>query len=141
MRVAKRFALLMLTGCAALSLAGCPQKTATAAAPPPPPPDTINTDKPITLSSEASATHLVSTHYVSPYMAAIKVKHLTGTVLLHALITKTGTVSQVKVVRSTDPMLSDAAVDIVQHWTYKPYIHYGRPVEVDTTITVNFAGS
>lgn len=36
------------------------------------------------------------------------------------------------------PELQQAAVDAVSSWTYKPYKHFGRLVEVDTTITVNF---
>jgi len=34
--------------------------------------------------------------------------------------------------------LRQAAIDAVQAWTYKPYRHFGRIVEVDTTVTVNF---
>ncbi|MDR3735838.1 MAG: energy transducer TonB [Acidobacteriaceae bacterium] len=65
-------------------------------------------------------------------------KHLKGTVTLRAIITKTGTISNLHVVKSSDPALTDAAMAGVQKWTYKPYLLNGKPVEVNTTITVNF---
>jgi periplasmic protein TonB len=34
--------------------------------------------------------------------------------------------------------LSQAAMDAAQQWRYQPYLLNGRPVEVDTTITINF---
>jgi protein TonB len=35
-------------------------------------------------------------------------------------------------------MLVPAAIDAVSRWRYKPYLLNGEPVEVETTITVNF---
>ena len=35
-------------------------------------------------------------------------------------------------------MLTNAAVDAVKQWRYKPYFLNGEPVEVETQITVNF---
>jgi protein TonB len=34
--------------------------------------------------------------------------------------------------------LRDAALDAVNQWTYKPYLLNGKPVFVQTQITVNF---
>jgi periplasmic protein TonB len=39
---------------------------------------------------------------------------------------------------SGHPMLSPAALDAVKQWRYKPYLLNNEPVEVETTITVNF---
>ena len=36
-------------------------------------------------------------------------------------------------------MLVASAIDAVSKWTYKPYLLNGRPVEVETSITVNYA--
>jgi len=36
-------------------------------------------------------------------------------------------------------MLVSAAMDAVQQWKYKPYLLQGNPVEVITSIQVNFA--
>jgi protein TonB len=35
-------------------------------------------------------------------------------------------------------MLQQAAIDAVRQWRYKPYLLNGEPVEVETTIEVEF---
>jgi len=35
-------------------------------------------------------------------------------------------------------MLTQAAIEAVKQWKYKPYLLNGEPVEVDTQIQVNF---
>jgi periplasmic protein TonB len=60
-----------------------------------------------------------------------------GKVQLHAIIDKDGRVSQLEVV-SGHPLLVKAALDAVQNWRYQPTVLNGEPVEVDTTIDVNF---
>jgi TonB family protein len=60
-----------------------------------------------------------------------------GAVQLQAVITKTGSISSVKVL-SGDPLLARAAVDAVNQWKYKPYFLDGEPVDIQTQITVNF---
>jgi len=35
-------------------------------------------------------------------------------------------------------MLTQAALDAVKQWKYRPYILQGRPVEVETQVTVIF---
>jgi len=78
------------------------------------------------------------THKVEPqYPPLAKQAHIQGTVVLHALIGKDGAVKNLQVV-SGHPMLSGAAISAVKQWRYKPYMLNGQPVEIDTTITVNF---
>jgi len=60
-----------------------------------------------------------------------------GAVQLQALISKQGTIENLRVI-SGHPMLSPSAIDAVKQWRYKPYILNGEPVEVETQITVNF---
>jgi periplasmic protein TonB len=60
-----------------------------------------------------------------------------GTVELMATISKSGDISQVKVV-SGDSQLSKAAVDAVKQWKYKPYLLNGEPVEIQTQVTIKF---
>jgi periplasmic protein TonB len=60
-----------------------------------------------------------------------------GTVLLHAIIGRDGTIQQLQAV-SGPPLLIKAAMDAVAQWRYRPYVLNGQPVEVDTQITVNF---
>ena len=57
--------------------------------------------------------------------------------MLQALIGKDGTIQNLHVV-SGHPMLTGAALDAVKQWKYKPYYLNGEPVEVETTINVNF---
>ena len=64
-------------------------------------------------------------------------KHIQGVVELHALITKTGEVRDIVVVRG-DPPLAPAALDAVKQWRHAPAILNSEPVEVRTTIDVNF---
>jgi len=72
---------------------------------------------------------------VYPPMA--KIARVQGPVVLQAVISKQGTIENLRVV-SGHPMLIQAAIDAVKQWRYKPYQLSGEPVEVDTQITVNF---
>jgi protein TonB len=60
-----------------------------------------------------------------------------GTVKLEGVIGKDGTVQELKVV-SGHPLLIQAALDAVRNWRYRPTMLNGQPVEVITTIDVNF---
>ena len=60
-----------------------------------------------------------------------------GTVKFEAKISKEGTIEDLKVV-SGPPLLIQAALDAVKQWLYKPTLLNGEPVEVLTTIDVNF---
>jgi len=60
-----------------------------------------------------------------------------GTVVLHAVISKEGSIENLTLV-SGHPMLAPAAIDAVKQWKYKPYLLNGEPVEVDTEVQVNF---
>jgi periplasmic protein TonB len=60
-----------------------------------------------------------------------------GTVVLHAVISKDGSIEGLTLV-SGHPMLAPAAIDAVKQWKYKPYLLNGEPVEVDTEVQVNF---
>jgi len=77
-------------------------------------------------------------HKVVPlYPPLAKTARIQGTVVLHAIISKQGNVENLNVI-SGHPMLMPAAVEAVKQWKYKPYILNGEPVEVETTVTVNF---
>ena len=71
------------------------------------------------------------------YPPVAKAAHVSGTVLLHAIITTGGTISDLSVISGPE-MLRDAAIDAVSKWVYKPYVVDGKAVKVDTTISVNF---
>ena len=61
-----------------------------------------------------------------------------GIVILEAVITKTGTVEDVRVLRALHPILDQAAISAVKQWKYQPAMLNGRPVKVYFTVTVNF---
>jgi len=63
---------------------------------------------------------------------------ISGTVRLHAIISKDGSVQQLEVL-SGHPLLVQAALDAVRQWKYRPTLLNGEPVEVDTTIDVIFS--
>lgn len=78
--------------------------------------------------------------FVEPdYPMVAKMSHLSGWVLLNALIGKDGTIRRLVPIASTGAMFTESAMESVRQWKYSPYLLNGEPTEVDTTITVNFA--
>lgn len=71
------------------------------------------------------------------YPAEARENGIEGTVKLQVIIQKDGAV-RVQNVLEGDPILSPAAIDAVKHWRYEPTLLDGKPVEVQTTIEVNF---
>ena len=71
------------------------------------------------------------------YPSAAKVSHISGTVTLHAIIGKDGVVQRVEFISGPQLLLS-SAMDAVKQWRYKPTLLNGQPVEVDTTVVVDF---
>src|SRR5712692_4120355 len=71
------------------------------------------------------------------YPDQARTMRLEGPVLLQAVITENGTVQDLKVVRG-QPILARAAVDAVQQWHYRPYRLNGKPVRMQTEITIDF---
>jgi periplasmic protein TonB len=103
------------------------------AAPPPPPKPTQTR---IRVGGNVQGAKLI--HQVQPvYPQIAKTAHVSGTVLLHAIIAKDGTIQELQYV-SGPPLLMRAAMDAVHEWRYQPTMLNGEPVEVDTTIQVVF---
>jgi protein TonB len=71
------------------------------------------------------------------YPPLAKQARIQGNVVLHAIIDKDGTVTQLEVI-SGHPLLVQAALAAVKQWRYQPTQLNGEPVEVDTQITVSF---
>jgi len=74
---------------------------------------------------------------VPSYPAIARAAHVSGAVVLHASISKAGTIEGLTVVSGPE-MLRAAAVEAVKSWRYRPYLLSGEPTEVETTVTVNF---
>ena len=77
-------------------------------------------------------------HPTPAYPALARQARIQGTVVLHAIIAKDGSVQQLEVI-SGHPLLVQAALDAVKQWRYKPTLLNTEPVEVDTTISVVFS--
>lgn len=69
------------------------------------------------------------------YPKAAKKAGIIGTVILHAVIATDGSIQQLNFV-SGPPELMGSAMDAVRKWQYQPTMLQGKPVEVDTTISI-----
>jgi len=103
-------------------------------APPPPRP---RASGPVRVGGNVQAARLVNR--VQPiYPPLARQTRISGTVRLHAIISKNGTIQSLEVV-SGHPLLQQSALDAVRQWRYQPTLLNGEPVEVDTTIDVIFS--
>jgi hypothetical protein len=69
------------------------------------------------------------------YPAKAKADGVSGQVVLHAIIGKDGRGGEAeRRIRAT--LLTQAAIDAVRQWVYKPFQLRAQPVEIDTTIAV-----
>jgi protein TonB len=101
----------------------------------PPPPKPAGPSR-IRVGGNVEAASLINK--VTPiYPPIAKTAHVSGTVVLHAIISKEGTIQELQYV-SGPPLLMKSAMDAVKEWRYKPTMLNGDPVEVDTTIDVVF---
>jgi periplasmic protein TonB len=104
----------------------------TGAVPPPPKP----TQQRIRVGGAVQQAKMI--RQVQPvYPQIAKTAHVQGTVVLHAIIAKDGTIQELQYI-SGPPLLMRAAMDAVRQWRYAPTLLNGDPVEVDTTISVIF---
>jgi periplasmic protein TonB len=100
---------------------------------PPPPPPTAHPPR-ISHMMEGNLIYRVQPAY-PPLARAARIQ---GRVELRAIISRTGTIEDLRVM-SGHPMLVGAAMDAVRQWRYRPYILNSEPVEVETRVTVNFS--
>lgn len=82
---------------------------------------------------------MLTTKVQPVYPQAAKDAGVSGTVILHAVISKDGMPLSLRVMNSEiDPDLARSAVEAVSKWRYTPTLLNGEPIEVDTTIDVNY---
>jgi len=111
-------------------------------APPPPPPPVKTVALPpivpaqITVGGDVQA-GLILQKVPPVYPALARHGRIQGNVQLKAIIGSDGKIKNLTVV-SGNPLLVDAALDAVKHWTYQPTLLNGVPVEVKTEIVVRF---
>ena len=77
-------------------------------------------------------------HKVMPgYPERARQAGVQGTVVLDAVVSVEGAVTQVKLVSGPEA-LSQAALDAVRWWRFEPYFVNGQPATVETTVAVDF---
>lgn len=91
------------------------------------------------LGGEVQASKLVN-KVMPVYPASAKTAGVQGTVILHAVIGMDGRPLSLRVMNNDiDPELARAAIEAVSQWRYRPTLLNGEPIEIDTTIMVNFS--
>jgi TonB family protein len=71
------------------------------------------------------------------YPDQAQTQRVQGRVVLEAMVLEDGTVGNLRIVQG-QPMLAQAAVDAVKTWRYQPFVLDGKPIQRETTITIDF---
>ena len=113
-------------------------------APPPPPPPPLPLPSapaaraPVRIGGQVTAPALL--HRVEPiYPDVAALAHLSGIVILEAVVNTDGCVESVKILRSRHPLLDKASEDALLQWRYSPLVLNGVPSSFVLTVTFNFS--
>ena len=87
--------------------------------------------------SQGVAQGLILKRVAPEYPKNALMMRIEGAVELSATISKDGNIRDVKVL-SGNAQLSQAALQAVKQWKYRPYLLNGEPVEIQTQITLDF---
>ena len=90
----------------------------------------------VRISEKVSET-LIERKVQPTYPEEARKRHVQGSVVMQAEISKMGEVESLKIL-SGDPLLATSATDAVKQWKYKPYLLNGWQVAVQTQVTVRF---
>jgi TonB family protein len=100
------------------------------------PPDAVYAPRMVTAPSAVTVGNIAKK--VAPrYPATAKQQRIQGVVVLHAVITREGKISDLQPIVGPVELIP-GAVDAVKQWEYHPYLLNGVPVEVETEINVVF---
>jgi len=94
-------------------------------------------EEPIPIGGDVRAPVLLR-RFDPEYPEAARRAHLQGTVILEAVITTSGAVQEIRVLKSLNTLLDEAAERAVRQWRYQPATLNGRVVPVYLTVTVTF---
>lgn len=104
--------------------------------PPPAPAAAPAVNGPVSVKAAIIAGNRISG--INPtYPADARKAHVSGTVVLKAVISKTGDITNLQVTSGPEE-LRQSAIDAVRTWQYKPYLLNGNPTAVETTINVTY---
>jgi TonB family protein len=112
--------------------------------PPPPPPAGARPGNPAEMGAAIRVlggdAHPALVRQVPPvYPEAARQAGTSGIVRLGIVIGKEGRVRDIRVLNGAGRELDVAAIEAVKQWIYQPTLLNGEPVEVSTTVDVNFA--
>jgi TonB family protein len=93
--------------------------------------------EPVEISS-GDLSRLTLSQNAPTYPLDAKERHASGKVIFDAMIGKDGHVLSLQQTGQADAALAESAKKAVRQWNYRPYLLNGVPVEVETTINVNF---
>ena len=71
------------------------------------------------------------------YPDQAQTQRIQGRVIVEAMVMEDGSVGDLKVVQG-HPLLAQSAVDAVKRWRYRPFMLDGKPIQRETTITIDF---
>jgi len=117
-------------------LGGIISSAAVAAAAPPPPPPKTTTPRRIRVGGQVESAKLIF-QPKPEYPPLAKVARIQGVVRLEAIISRDGTIQDLKVLQG-HPLLVKSALEAVSRGRYQPTLLNGEPVEVITEIDVHF---
>jgi TonB family protein len=77
-------------------------------------------------------------HQVAPdYPIEAKDRQIQGDVILLVTVSREGNVANLKAMQG-DPVLVKAAIDAAKQWKYRPFLLNGEPIELESTIKIQF---
>jgi protein TonB len=105
--------------------------------PPPPPPAPAPPRAPVRVGGQIQAPAL--TRRVEPVYPDLAVSaRIRGVVILEAMVDRDGRVVEVKVLRTANRLLDDAAITAVRQWQYRPLVLNGLPEPFVLTVVLTF---
>lgn len=109
-----------------------------AAPPPPPPPPPPTPRGPVRIGGQITQPALIKR--VEPEYPSLAVKaHIQGVVILEATVSEDGDVTDVRLLRSANPLLDREAIIAVRQWRYSPVVLNGIRVPFILTVTLSFS--
>jgi TonB family protein len=101
-------------------------------------PNTMRTTERIRIGGNVQMAQLVQ-QAKPEYPAELQQAGVQGTVVIQTIITKDGDVGTTKVLSTqVDPRLVQLALNALKQWRYQPSLLNGEPVEVMTTVSIDF---
>jgi protein TonB len=122
-------------------VSGDPSRNTTPFAPASAPAPHVTTSPAVNIGPVRISEGVLAGNLLSPirpeYPAIARAAGQQGTVVIQAIISKTGRVENPHVI-SGPVMLQNAALEAVRNARYRPYMLNQQPTEVETTFTINF---